>query len=802
MSCSISTETAIDVKEVNGLSKVGISFLKLNINLAHMSVSIPKFSYFLTIAIVLYCNTMVFAQTRTVAIVKDNHTAYLDSLEQQLKKEINNLLIGQYDIAYQSFSGNGDSERIQTDLHTIFDSGEADLVIAIGLQSSALLHQKRNYPIPSIAMMVMKDTSVTKTGINNYTFTSPYQSFEDVAGLFSDMFNITEIGVLGAPEFLLGEEKLHNKETPRLTPLLPSHTKIPDSIQGLLIIPTAFKDTLLVNNFIHQANEMGIPSFSIGDPFFNKGWTASIFEEKLMEPSIRKVALDSRHIFEGTNAAEIPIIKKVTPFQLIINMEGVRQIGKLPEWEYLEQSILINTASSPTSETLTIERALAMGIQEKLSLKKSEVTVDKSLQEIKQAKALLRPEVNASASNVWLSDNLVAASLGQKGEMTFSGSLNFQQVLFSEPLFANLAIKKLLNENLEEKHKQSILDAVVNITQNYVSLLLAKADLDLQNENLNLIKQNLATAKNKERLGASKQSDVNRWLSELNLGHIQLNTAQANYKKALYLLNEGLNQPIATSYDLPESIDIKSVFKFPETLLAPYLEDEFLLETLAGFYLNEMRRDAPELQQLRLTDKVISRRIKSAKREFILPRLVGFASANDIFVLEGLQTNPNFSVPPPPQDLTWNAGIGIEFPILDNRKRKTSIELAQLDLQDLEYSKQEVENTLERNIRSQIQQFNWSYRSHQHAKNAATAASANFVQANESYQQGFISITQLLDAQAAKFNAELLVLQTQYKMILDYVLLERFTGKIQLLESDEDQLDYQNRLQQFLFTSK
>lgn len=87
---------------------------------------------------------MVFAQTLTVAIVKDNHTAYLDSLEQQLKKEINNLLIGQYDIAYQSFSGNRDSERIQTDLQTIFNSGEADLVIAIGLQSSALLHQKKN----------------------------------------------------------------------------------------------------------------------------------------------------------------------------------------------------------------------------------------------------------------------------------------------------------------------------------------------------------------------------------------------------------------------------------------------------------------------------------------------------------------------------------------------------------------------------------------------------------------------------------------------------------------------------------
>lgn len=767
-----------------------------------MFLSINKSFCIVTLTFLWFCNFNVLAQTRTVAIIKDNQSTYLNKLELQLKNEINNLLIGRYEISYHSFSGNDNSKKIEHHIDALFKSREVDLVIAIGLQSSALLHRKKNYPIPSIGMMVMEDAYGMQTDIHNYTFTSPYHSFEAVADLFSNMFNLTEIGVLGAPEFLLRKGKLSKIEVPNLIPLAPIHSKIPDTIQGLLIIPTAYADTLLVNKYIRQANELGIPSFSIGDTASTKGWTATIYEEKLLEPSIRKIALDTRHIFEGTNAAEIPLLGNVAPLQVIINMEGVRQIGKLPEWEYLEQSTLINTSSSPTGETLTIEKALAIGILEKLSLKKSKVTVAKSVQEIKQAKGLLRPEITASASNVWLSENLVNASLGQKGEMTFSGNLDFRQVLFSEPLLANLAIKKLLSENLEEKYRQSTLDAIVNITQNYVSLLLAKADLDLQNENLNLIKQNLAAAENKERLGATKQSDVNRWLSELNLGHIQLNTAQANYKKALYLLNEDLNQPIATPYKLPESINIKSVFKFPDTLLAPYLEDEFLLEILADFYLNEMQRDAPELERLRLTNQVISRRIQSAKREFILPRLVGFASANDIFILDGLKTNPNFSVPPPPQDLTWSAGIGIELPIMDNRKRKTSIELAKLDLQDLEYSKQEVENTLERNIRSQIQQFNLSYRSHQHAENAAIAASANYVQVNESYQQGFISITQLLDAQASKFNAELLVLQTQYKMILDYVMLERFTGKIQIFESDEDQLDYRNRLQQFLLTSQ
>jgi outer membrane protein TolC len=280
------------------------------------------------------------------------------------------------------------------------------------------------------------------------------------------------------------------------------------------------------------------------------------------------------------------------------------------------------------------------------------------VQEVKQSQGLLTPNLSVGAQSLWLSNNLVEASLGQKGEMTISGNLNLEQVLFSEPALANIAIKKLLKENTDEQERQTLLDDVVNITHSYISVLLAKANLILQNENLNVTKQNLVVAESKEQLGLSKQSDVNRWLSELNINQIQLSTAQANFKKAVYALNETLNQPINTAYTFPDSIDIQAALKFPEDLLTPYLKDEFLIETLADFYISEMKEDAPELLQLQFSEQILKRKIQSERRQFYLPKLVGFASANDIFMLEGLQANPQLPVPPPPQDLTWNAGIG------------------------------------------------------------------------------------------------------------------------------------------------
>ena len=72
------------------------------------------------------------------------------------------------------------------------------------------------------------------------------------------------------------------------------------------------------------------------------------------------------------------------------------------------------------------------------------------------------------------------------------------------------------------------------------------------------------------------------------------------------------------------------------------------------------------------------------------------------------------------------------------------------------------------------------------------------MQAQYAYKQGFITITQVLEAQSAKFNANLLLAQSHYKMVLDYLLLERITGKIELLDTKQQQDEYLIRLQQHL----
>jgi len=72
------------------------------------------------------------------------------------------------------------------------------------------------------------------------------------------------------------------------------------------------------------------------------------------------------------------------------------------------------------------------------------------------------------------------------------------------------AHKKFYNE-------QTVLDIVANISGTYIGLLFSKSNLLIQSENIYATMQNLQMAKAKEEAGQSGISDVNRWVSELNL---------------------------------------------------------------------------------------------------------------------------------------------------------------------------------------------------------------------------------------------------------------------------------------------
>jgi outer membrane protein len=741
----------------------------------------------------------VQAQTKTIAFVKDNELPFTNELELKLREEINTLLLSHFEINYQSFSGEDNEQLIQQNLASVYTATSIDLVIAVGLKSSKIMHSKTEYKTPSIATMVLEEISKEKIGVTNYAFFNLSKTILESVKYFSDLYQLKSIGVLIDEPLLLNNLTGLNDGPYTIETLSTNVVQINDQIEGVVILGPMFHSNEKASSTIDEANSKRIPSFSLYNHYLSFGCTGSM--DNFFTPFIKRTAIQSLRFLEKLSNTDFQS-KDSFQIRLVLNMESIRTIQKLPQLEYFEDAILINVSKNREANLLSFSAAIALGLKEKISVKMKNLEEQNADQDLKQAKGNLGPKLSIGAQSTWLSNNLVEASLGQKGQLTVAGSLNLQQVLFSESILANIAIKKLLIESAATESRQEILDAVVSISYAYVSVLLAQSNLILQNENLNTSKLNLSLAKNKRSLGVGRASDVNRWISELNENRIQLSNAQASYKKSIYALNETLNQPIATAYTFPSEFSAEEQFKFPEELLSPYLKNEFLTELLADFYLQETKLMAPEYQRMLLSEQILERKMKSARRQLFMPELVGFANASDTWLLDGVQANSQLPVPPPPQDLTWNAGIGVRIPIFNNRVRKTGLAKAILEKEKVFYSEQELSNAMETNIRSQIQELRSLFVSSGYAEKAAIAANDNYKELEDAYHEGFIKIQQLIEAQTLKFKSDLMVEKTNYEIALTYLKLERLTGTIQILKPASEQKEYFTRLKHHLLNAR
>lgn len=63
----------------------------------HLSVKIILIFFLINIGL------NVQAQDKTIALIKDNNTPFINQIENELKKEINNLLIGRQAITFVSY---------------------------------------------------------------------------------------------------------------------------------------------------------------------------------------------------------------------------------------------------------------------------------------------------------------------------------------------------------------------------------------------------------------------------------------------------------------------------------------------------------------------------------------------------------------------------------------------------------------------------------------------------------------------------------------------------------------------------
>jgi outer membrane protein TolC len=316
----------------------------------------------------------------------------------------------------------------------------------------------------------------------------------------------------------------------------------------------------------------------------------------------------------------------------------------------------------------------------------------------------------------------------------------------------------------------------------------------LRNENVGVTRKNYDIARAKEQVGYSGTSDVFRWESELALDNIDLNSAQAQLRQAQFNLNNLLNRPISEEFKLADIALSDSIILIFDERLTQYINNPGIIELFADFMVEEAFRNLPEIKQLDAAVNVQERSLKSQNRAFALPSLA----------LSGQYDYPigNYYYPEGvnaiPLQPTYNAAVALQVPIFQGRSRIHQQQQTKIGLLQLQDQMQDLRNKLEFQVRANLETAGASFSNMALSRQSAEAAQKNFEIIQNSYRQGLVNVTSLIDAQNAALSAKINATNAAYTFISDFLAVERAVGYFHFLALEESQEAFLQRFIQFI----
>ena len=756
-----------------------------------------------------------FSQPITVGIVQDTTGNEFDHLNAQIKSELRALTAGGEGVTFEELSADWQTGKIKENLHRFLQDPEVDIIVTLGFLSSEMAARLSDYSKPVIAATVLDPELQELTHQQTDEQDAPgFSWIESNIRLkndmhhFADIFDVQHLAVIIPielyQEFSLLKSYLDNGKNTFDLSFIPVRQdenpvqQIPQGVDAAMVFPLIAHAEHTRKQLFSGLNLQGIPSLAVsGTAYLDQGGTITFTPGFTFQQMARQVALSILKSTEGKKQTKVVRTIDEEARMPVVNMKSMRLTGRFPDWEKLEDAIFLNVAAIPGDE-LTLHQAIAIALENNLQGKIADQDLLLAEKDIRIARSQMFPKVEVSGTGIQLSENLVETSMGQRGEFTMTGSVSLRQVIYSEAAFANIALQKLAAENTRHSSRQTTLDIVLEVSVTYISLLFAKNNLIIQNENLHATHQNLELAKARVRAGEGSISDVNRWTSELNMGKMDLNEAEAGYKAAMYQLNELLNQPVSNKIPTPENENIANTIIHNQQILDAYFSNPELTEKYADFIIDEMLAYSPELQQLTTAGEIIDRQLSMRIRQLYMPEVALTGAADQVFMREGVIRDPQLPVPDPPDDITWSLGLRISIPIFEGGRRRTEVQRATIEQDKINWQKEDMLNKLESGIRSNVQFLQASFRELRLSENAAQAAEDNFRIVRDAYAQGMVNAAELADAQSVMTRTRQIALGSNYQYILDYIHIERLQGSFSFLTNDSEKTGYTNRLLNYL----
>lgn len=772
--------------------------------------------YILSFLLSFFITTLTFSQDKTfrIGFLLDKNSVEINELLKELSDEISAVVGEDAVLEFPEVSklvNNFDSSTALNNYNVLVENN-TDIIIAFGVVNNAVISKVGTYQKPTIVFGALSEELLTDeslvSNITNYTSIVTSQSYTEDIKLLQKLASPKTIGVVVEKAFMdnLPIASTFNDISKdlnieiKLIPFdsLSDITSNLDNIDAVYLAGGFYLSDSEMQELANVFIEKRLPSFT-SNPVKDviNGILATSQDKSELNQFFRRIALTVESILNG-NALATLSTKLEAKGTLTVNYNTAEKIGLPLKYSLIASTSFVgNPKEIVADKTYTLVSVMQEAITENLELQTIDKDISLTKKDLELAKSDYLPNITAGVTGTYVDPQLAEVSNGQSPEITTSGNVTLQQTIFSEAANANISIQKSLTDAQQENYNSEALNTVFNTATAYFTALILKANLSIQNQNLELTKYNLKIATENYEAGQAGKSDVLRFKSEMAQNTQQMVEAINKLEQGYYVLNQLLNNPIDTKIDVEEAELKKGVFSnYNYEQLGQFLDDPTLRFPFIKFLVQEAINNAPEL-------KALDYNVKATERS---ERLYGAGRFLPTFALQG-QYNYEFSRSgtgssfpsgfPVIPDGYYTVGLNVSLPIFNQNRQNINKQIATLQKEQLEISRDNITLNIEKNINDAVLQLINQISNIQLSKVFEDTAKEALDLTQTSYANGAVNIVQLLDAQNNYLQAQLASANATYNYLQSSMQLERSLGLFFLLQDESERTAFIQRFLEF-----
>ena len=543
-----------------------------------------------------------------------------------------------------------------------------------------------------------------------------------------------------------------------------------------------------------------VPAFSYwGRSEVDRGLLASLYLDTDMRRLGRRAALHVQRILAGEDAGGLPVDFRRNR-RLTLNMATARAIGVHPDWRVMTEAELLRNEPPNVARRLSLAAAAREAVAANLDLAAADRSVAAGRQAVRAARAARRPQVTASGGAETIDRDRAESSFGLQPVWTSAASFGVSQLLYSDGARARETIERHVQTSREQAREELRLDVAHGAAVGYLDVLRAKTFERVQRENLTLTRSNLELAQSRRRIGVARASEVVRWENQIANNRRAVIEAGAARSIAEIALNRLLHRPLEEPFATADvDLDDPALLANAATVDA-YVGNPFAFAIFRDFMTAEGLAQSPELGQLDAAIAAQERTVLAARRALWAPTVAAGGDLTALQTAGGLDAIDPADVPFPitrPNALNWSVGVSASLQLFTGGARRAERTRAGEELDELRLARRATAERIEQRLRSVLHRAGASYAGIDLAADAADAARRNLALVTDAYEQGVLSILDLIDAQNAALVAEQSAATAVYDYLIDLMDAHRASGRFGLFMEPSELVAFGDRLRAF-----